>query len=379
MTTEHRAAWESCAAVVTCADDVAAPGTAPPTRDGFLQRIRLAFLAMALVNAGVLMVLVPLLADSPVLRGVTLGSLVLVIVGDVVAYRHDSWRTWHLVPDLLAITSLTVADGAVAIAAGVLFPGLLYRSVVDPGRARLWPGLPYLAAYVVGLVLVGAPSDLDPSTVFPLPAIVVVAVIGRLLGRTLQQRETASERERTLMAASFALSSAASLQDIFDVASARARCLAGSADGVATGVAFGLEHDLEAWAVGGDPAVAVPVGTRFDLHRSPEVRDRLRSGEVVVGGGPLVEPVSARLGEPPDVREFIAAPLIVEGRLRGFLMCATRTRLPSDAVQSLGVLGNLVSMALVNVSRVSGPACTRCCATPRTSCCWWARTERCAT
>jgi hypothetical protein len=154
----------------------------------------------ALVDTSVLMGLDPLRVPSPVVA-VALASLTLVMAGHVVAYRRHDSRTWHPVPDLLAITSLTVADGAEAIAAGVLFPGLLYRSVIDPGRAGLPPGLPYLAA-VAGLVLVGAPGQLEASGIFTLPAIVVVAGIGRLLVGSCSGARRRGERERTLMEAS---------------------------------------------------------------------------------------------------------------------------------------------------------------------------------
>ncbi|QIN78152.1 EAL domain-containing protein [Rubrobacter marinus] len=326
---------------------------APP--DGLLSRVRWIFLLASLVMAA-LVVPTTVASDHPTpasLRAAAFAGLAFLAWRYARGYRRSGFSPLPLTAlEGLALGAACLATGNPPSALGLVYAGLMFRSLY--GRTR--DAVSVLAAYLVAFYGAVALTPLAtggyavaPASVLPnLFGLVLMSLTLHLLSLTLSRQGRALDRERTLRDAGAALAASHDRQMVYDAALAAALRLVGKGvPSVRSGLAMGSEEEMDVLASAGHRAEEI-MGYKLAVRNLPEGQlARLLDGRSVGGEDASADVVlRSALGLTPRPRPFFMIPLLIEEELRGVIIVASDATLPGDIKQGLETLGFQVSLAL---------------------------------
>ena len=326
---------------------------APPR--GLLGRVRWSFLLAALVMS-VLVVPTTLTSANPTptfLRAAAFVGLAFLAWRYARGYLRGDLSPLALTAiEGLALGAACLATGNPPAALGLVYAGLMFRSLYGHARGVATGLVVYLAAFCASVALTPLATrgyEVGAASVIPnLFGLALMAAVLHLLSVTLSRQGRALERERALRDAGAALAASHDRAMIYDAALDAALKLVGKGvPKVRAGVAMGSEEEAVVLASVGYHAHEI-LGYKLGIRNLPEGQlARLLRGRSV-GGEDATADVELRssLGLTPRPRPFFVVPLLVEDRLGGVIVVASDDALPGDIKEGLEILGFQVSLAL---------------------------------
>ena len=323
--------------------------------NGLLGRVRWTFLLASLL-IGALVVPITVASQHltpPTLRAAAFAGLVFLAWRYARGYRRGGFFSPPLTGlEGLALGAACLATGNPPAALGLVYAGLVFRSLYGRARDVAIVLAVYLAAFYGAVSLTpfaAGGHEVALASVLPhLFGLGLMAATLHVLSLALSRQSRALERERTLRDAGAALAASHDRQMVYDAALAAALRLVGKGvPNVRSGLAMGSQEEMVVLESAGYHADEI-LGYRLVIRNLPEGQlARLLRGRSVGGEDASADVVlRGSLGLTPKPRPFFVVPLLIEEELGGVIVVASDAALPGDIKEGLETLGFQVSLAL---------------------------------
>ncbi len=288
-----------------------------------LERVRWIFLLSALVMAAipVPMILSRNAVGRP-LQALAIAGLLWLCWWWIRGYKRANFPPLWYVPEGIAVCAAAVAVGNPLYALGLVYTGLMFRSLYGTRRSVVATLLIYLVAFCGAVVISTSLTNADQSFVDALPQVPglpLMAALLHIMTTSIARHERATFREKTLREAGAKLVSALDRESIYQATLDAALELVEGTPEVRVGLARGSEEGMTVVASAGYRAAEIR-GDRFYVHTLPEpLRDRLLQKQPVEVEHPESSDLRKALGLASRVRPFFVTPLLIGGELRGVM------------------------------------------------------------
>jgi diguanylate cyclase (GGDEF)-like protein len=281
----------------------------------------------------------PLAVANPVTATLTVTATAGLIVSWIAGYRLGRNSVWLDAADALAIAAFALACPAPPVVFSIAFSGLWYRSLYG-SVSRIAVTCAIYAGGLCAMLLVwplvpnGFPAPPPASIIGPMPAMFLVAIVGRMLGASLFVREESARRDAALANAGTALLNAHSREEIISLAGAATAEICAATPGLRSIAVFPDEDGV---------MVTHPAGPF--AQRPTSVPDH------VVGRDADGRAISVR--DPRFLDELagtVCAWLVIpspDRKADGYLLLGTPKRVPNEAVLAMTSVLNQVAFAVL--------------------------------
>ena len=318
----------------------------PPGK--LLEKARWTFLLASLAMAVFIVPIVLTNAERPWgLRALALAGLVGLSLRWFDGYRRERFAPVLNLPEGLAVFGVSLATYSPLTALGLVYSGLMFRSLYGRWSTLLLAAAVYTGAFLAAVAVSLSTTDWNLPVFEIIPnalGLVIVSLMVHLLAGTLGRHERAVSRETTLREASAALVAAPDAASIHAAALRAAKSLTGDLPEVWTAIALGGAGNL----VLADSDVPECREHSFDLDTLPrDVQSAFLEGRAARVTGTAAEQIGYIAGD-REAREVLLAPLSAGSELRGALILASSRELAESAetANSLEVLCHQTALVL---------------------------------
>jgi len=320
-------------------------------RSNILDRVRFLFLLFFVLNAAQAAFL--LLRGAPQNLGSLLASYALTYLVLYAAGIYLRGRTWLLL-DLVATLSLYSAGVEVgnAVRLYLLFYGiLLFRSLYSNAWGVAGTTTLFLAPLIAAVVI---SSGYNPQTVAQvlvnIPGFAAGAWLMHQVKATLRDYMEALRRERVLTQAADELVAVENPAGVYEAGIRGAMGLIETVRGARAAISIGSIRTQRPVASGPPPRLinvpevrVLPPAMQAAFEQMKPAVMRVEKAIVIAGREENRDPE-------PFTGWAAAAPLAIEGKLRGFISLATLDAMPTGVFEGLGRLASSVALALERVN-----------------------------
>ena len=327
------------------------PGTArrsllPPGK--LLEKARWIFLLSSLALAALAVPIILTNTERPWgLRAAALAGLVGLSLRWLDGYRRKRFIPVLTLPEGLAVLGVSLTVYSPLAALGLIYSGLMFRSLYERWSALLLAILAYTGALLAAVVISLSTTGWTLPALEILPdalGLIIVSLTVHLLAGALGRHERTVSRETTLREAGAALVAAPDTAGIHTAALRAAKSLAGDLPEVWTAIAVGPAGDLTV----ADSDIPECRGRFFDLDALPsDVKSTFLEGRTARVVGDAAERVECVAGN-REAREVLLVPLSINSKLRGALILAASGELAESAeiTSSLEILCHQTTLVL---------------------------------
>ena len=257
-----------------------------------LGRVRLIFLLSALVMAALpVPIILSRNAVGRPLQALAIVGLLWLCWWWIRGYKRASFPPPWYILEGMAVCAAAVAVGNPLYAEGLVYTGLMFRSLYGTRRSVVAILLIYLVAFCGASVIAISITNAALSAVnilTQLPGLPLMAALLHVLARSIARYERATFRERTLRETGAKLVSALDRESIYQATLDAALELVEGTPEARVGLATGSEEGMTVVAAAGYRAAEIR-GDRFNVHTLPgPLRDRLLQKAAGRSGAPRI-------------------------------------------------------------------------------------------
>lgn len=323
-----------------------------------LERVRLIFLLSALMMAALpVPIILSRNAVGQPLQALAIAGLLWLCWRWIRGYKRANFPPLWYIPEGIAVCAAAVAVGNPLYAEGLVYTGLMFRSLYGTRRSVVVALLLYLGAFCGAVVISMSFTNVDlplVTVLTQLPGLPLMAALLYVVAASIARYERATFREKTLRETGFKLVATSERESIYQATLDAALKLVEYTPEARIDLATGSEEGMTVVASAGYRAAEIR-GYSFNVHSLPRLlRDCLFEKQPVEVERPESSDLREALGLASRIRPFFAAPLFIGDNFRGIIGVTSASTLSEESKEGL-VVGGPRLPSLVG----AGEQCTR--------------------